>query len=262
MFNQYFNLISVLELNMLKIPSNIMYYYYVYIYNNKIIFLITNQLIIFLIILFIINFIIFITTFKLKYKPNLLQYIIENIYVFTINITQENFDSKTLKYFPIIFSIFIIITNCNLIGIIPYSYTITSQLCITLGIAISSYIIQLYTEIKIKKKYIFLRFLPTGAPLILTFFFIILEFISYISKIFSIAIRLFANIIAGHSLLFLISTFAFITLNILYYFYHFLIIYFIILSLIILLELFINILQSYVFTILCCIYINDTIKEH
>lgn len=154
------------------------------------------------------------------------------------------------KYIPIITSIIIFITINNIIGLIPYSYTTTSQIII--NITLSMTIIIGVTIIGITKhKYKFINlFKPTGItktiiPLIMS-----IEIISYISRIISLSVRLTANMLSGHIMLNLITTYGYkisrpITIIIIIPF--------------IILELGISIIQGYVFTILTSTYIKDSI---
>jgi len=150
----------------------------------------------------------------------------------------------------------------NLIGMIPYSFTITSHLIITFLLSLTIYIG--FNLIGIKKhKLNFLKILlPSGANILLVPILVPIELISYIFRVVSLPVRLFANMMSGHTLLKVIAGFSWSMLNI----NNFLFISFIIpLSLIVILiglEFAVAIIQAYVFTILICVYINDVLNLH
>jgi ATP synthase subunit 6 len=163
------------------------------------------------------------------------------------------------KYIPFIFNLFFFILINNLIGLIPYSFTTTSHIAITLTLSLS--IIIGVTIIGLKKHSIgfFKLFIPSGLNkgfikfLIPLIFFI--EVISYLTRIISLSVRLTANMMSGHTLLKIISNFG--LQYTLFYPYIFLIIPIIILIPVILLELGVAIIQAYVFTMLTASYIKD-----
>ena len=169
-------------------------------------------------------------------------------------------------YYTWILFCFMIIVSINLIGIVPYAFTVTSHIIVTFSL---SFILFIGINIRaiLDKKYSFFQlFLPSGAPGIITPFLIIIELISYIARVFSLAIRLFANIMAGHTLLKILIGFAFLilfqlpTTNWLISLVG--IIPFLLVIIITFLEVAIAILQAYVFTVLICLYIKDLYTAH
>lgn len=139
--------------------------------------------------------------------PNSGQYLLESIYLFIYNIISSNLEFENHKYFPYIFTIFVLILISNLIGLLPYSYTLTSQIILTFFLALSSFIGLLYIGIR-KHGINFLGiFFPPEAPLILAFLLVPIEMVSFFSRPFSLAIRLFANMTAGHVLLKILTSF-------------------------------------------------------
>ena len=165
-------------------------------------------------------------------------------------------------YFPLIFVIFIFILTCNLLGMIPYSFTVTSHIIVTFFLSLSIFIGVTIIGFAHHGIHFFSFFLPAGAPVVLGPFLVVIELISYISRAFSLAIRLFANMMSGHSLLKILAGFAWTMLSVggIFYVIHLvpLIIVFIITGL----EIGIAMLQAYVFTVLTCIYLNDSINLH
>lgn len=199
--------------------------------------------------------------------PNAWQSLVELIYDFVLNLVNEQIGGLSgnvkQKFFPCILVTFTFLLFCNLQGMIPYSFTVTSHFLITLGLSFSIFIG--ITIVGFQKNGLhFLSFLlPAGVPLPLAPFLVLLELISYCFRALSLGIRLFANMMAGHSLVKILSGFAWtmLCMNDLLYFIGDLGPLFIVLALTGL-ELGVAILQAYVFTILICIYLNDAINLH
>lgn len=223
-------------------------------------FIFTNSNFIFLIGVF---FIFFYYKIEKKFIPVKFQQIFENFFNITLELSYSNIGQKGRYYFPIIFVIFLFIFISNLIGIVPYSFTITSHLIITFSLALTIYIG--FNIIGIKKHKIkFLNLLlPSGASLNLVPLLVPIELISYIFRVISLPVRLFANMMAGHTLLKVIAGFAWsmmLSNNIFIFISHF--IPLIMLVLLMGLELGIAMIQAFVFSILTCMYINDAINLH
>lgn len=229
---------------------------------NYIFSYITNSsLFIFLAFSILSYFLYLITKFK-TLIPNNYQLIIEIIYTFILDLILENIGKKGIKYFPFIFILFLFILMCNLLGMIPYSFTVTSHIIITFSLSLSIFIGVTLIGFNIHGLHFLSFFVPQGAPKALLPLLVVIEVISYLARAFSLAIRLFANMMSGHTLLKIIASFAWtlLTMGGLLS-----LISFIPLTLIFAitgLELGIAFLQAYVFTILTCIYLNDTINLH
>nr|YP_009940671.1 ATP synthase F0 subunit 6 [Passiflora edulis]QNZ92481.1 ATP synthase F0 subunit 6 [Passiflora edulis] len=202
-----------------------------------------------------------------KSVPNAWQSLVELLYDFVLNPVNEQIGGLSgkvkQKFFPCILVTFTFLLFCNLQGMIPYSFTVTSHFLITLGLSFSLFIG--ITIVGFQKNGLhFLSFLlPAGVPLPLAPFLVLLELISYCFRALSLGIRLFANMMAGHSLVKILSGFAWtmLCMNDLFYFIGDLGPLFIVLALTGL-ELGVAILQAHVFTILICIYLNDAINLH
>lgn len=166
-------------------------------------------------------------------------------------------------FFPYIFCLFLFIVIANLIGLIPYSFTVTSQLIVTFSMAFFIFLGINIICIKFHKLHFFSLFLPSGSSLILGFVLIPIEVVSYFVRPISLSVRLFANMMAGHTLLKVIAGFAWNMMafgkNVIF-FAHFLPLF--ILVVVMGLELGVALIQAYVFTILTCIYLNDSINLH
>lgn len=145
---------------------------------------------------------------------------------------------------------------------IPYSFTVTSHIIFTFGLALSLFIGINIIGVREHGIKFFSLFLPKGVPLIIMPLLVTIEIISYLIKVFTLSIRLFANMTSGHTLLKIIAGFAWTMLQSggLIAFFH--IIPLVLLLILIGLELGIAALQAYVFTLLTCIYLNDVLDMH
>jgi F-type H+-transporting ATPase subunit a len=199
--------------------------------------------------------------------PNVWQSLVELIYDFVLNLVNEQIGGLSgnvkQKFFPCILVTFTFLLFRNLQGMIPYSFTVTSHFLITLGLSFSIFIG--ITIVGFQRNGLhFLSFsLPAGVPLPLAPFLVLLELIPHCFRALSLGIRLFANMMAGHSSVKILSGFAWtmLCMNDLFYFIGDLGPLFIVLALTGL-ELGVAILQAHVFTILICIYLNDATNLH
>lgn len=202
-----------------------------------------------------------------KLVPNAWQSLVELIYDFVLNLVNEQIGGLSgnvkQKFFPCILVTFLFLLFCNLQGMIPFSFTVTSHFLITLALSFSIFIGITIVGFQRHGLHFFSFLLPAGVPMALAPFLVLLELISYCFRALSLGIRLFANMMAGHSLVKILSGFAWTMLfmNNLFYFIGDLGPLFIVLALTGL-ELGVAILQAYVFTILICIYLNDAINLH
>lgn len=192
------------------------------------------------------------------FPKNNWQVVAESFYGIVLGIVNENAGPKGLKHFPLIFTTFIIILTCNILGMIPYSFTVTSHAIITFSTALAIFLgINILGVIK--NGYHFLSlFFPPGTPLVLAPLIVFIELVSYVFRVLSLSIRLFANLMSGHTLLKILSTFAWASVS----FWGLFIIPIGIICLITGLEVAIAFLQAYIFSVLLCIYINDAFNLH
>jgi ATP synthase subunit 6 len=200
--------------------------------------------------------------FKISLVPTLWQSLKENLYEITSSMVQDNLGKKGEVYFPFIFTLHILLLTCNLIGMVPYSFTVTSHIVFTFGLSLSIFIGINIIGIQTHGTKFFSLFLPRGVPLVIVPLLVTIEFVSYIIKVFTLSIRLFANMTSGHTLLKIIAGFAWTMLSTggLLAFFH--IIPLGLLIALIGLEFGIASLQAYVFTLLTCIYLNDVLDMH
>lgn len=199
-----------------------------------------------------------------KSVPNAWQSLVELIYDFVLNLVNEQIGGNVKqKFFPRISVTFTFSLFCNPQGMIPFSFTVTSHFLITLALSFSIFIGITIVGFQRHGLHFFSFLLPAGVPLPLAPFLVLLELISHCFRALSSGIRLFANMMAGHSSVKILSGFAWtmLFLNNIFYFIGDLGPLFIVLALTGL-ELGVAILQAHVSTISICIYLNDAINLH
>ena len=229
-------------------------------------FSITNQtFVIFLVIILSIFFYLSLLnpkTFSLYIIPTRFQVFIELLYKIIFTIVTSNVGKEGQTYFPLIFAIFFYILSFNLIGLIPYSFTITSHIIVTLAMSLFFFIGINLISIKKHGLKFFAVFLPSGVTSTLGLLLVPIEIISFVVKPFSLAIRLFANMMAGHALLKIIAGFAWSLMgcNGLLFLAH--LVPFLVLIPLMGLECVVAVIQAFVFTTLCTIYLNDSLNIH
>ncbi|PPR79267.1 MAG: ATP synthase subunit a [Alphaproteobacteria bacterium MarineAlpha2_Bin1] len=187
--------------------------------------------------------------------PNRLQSISELLYEFIANMVRDNASQDGKPYFPFIFTLFIFILFSNVLGLIPYSFTVTSHIIVTFALAMVVFIgVTIIGLVKHRIKF-FTLFVPKGIPLALAPLLIIIELISYLVRPITLSVRLFANMMAGHTLLKVFGGFV-VALG-------FLGIGPLVVTVALYgLELIVACLQAYVFAVLTCLYLNDALHLH
>ena len=188
--------------------------------------------------------------------PSKIQLITEMSYTFIAKMINDTAGSGARAFFPFVFTLFMFVLFCNMIGMLPYSFTVTSQIIVTFVLAAIIFVgVTIIGFIKHGIKYLEL-FVPKGVPIALLPLIVIIEIISYLSRPVSLSVRLFANMMAGHTMLKVFGGFV-ISLGLLGGWLP--------LSFsvaLIGLEILIAFLQAYVFAILTCIYLNDALNLH
>ena len=188
--------------------------------------------------------------------PGRLQSTAELSYEYVANMVRDIVGEGGMKYFPWIFTIFMFILVLNLLGLLPYSFTVTSHIIVTFALAAVVFVGVTIIGF-IRNGAGFLRlFVPSGVPWWLLPIIVVIELISYLIRPISHSVRLFANMMAGHTVLAVFGGFV-VALGILA---GWMPLAFIVAM--IGLELIIAILQAYVFAILTCIYLNDAFHVH
>ena len=188
--------------------------------------------------------------------PSKLQLVTEMSYMFIAKMINNTAGSNAKAFFPFIFTLFMFVLFCNMVGMLPYSFTVTSHIIVTFALAASIFIgVTIIGFIKHGIRYLEL-FIPKGVPFYILPLIVVIEIISYLSRPVSLSVRLFANMMAGHTMLKVFGGF--------------------VISLGLLggwlplgfsvaltgLEILIAFLQAYVFAILTCIYLNDALNLH
>jgi len=188
--------------------------------------------------------------------PGRMQSMAELSYEFIANMLKENVGSEGRKYFPFIFTVFMFVLFCNLIGMIPYAFTVTSHIIVTFGLALTVFVVVTLIGI-FRHGFKFLGFfVPSGVPAILLVLLVPIEVLSYFVRPISLSVRLFANMLAGHTLMKVFGSFV-IALS---WWGGWLPLSFI--TALTGLEFLVAFLQAYVFAILSCIYLNDAVHLH
>ena len=188
--------------------------------------------------------------------PSRFQSISEIFYEFIANMVGDNIGDKGRKFFPLIFTLFTFLLFGNMLGMLPYSFTFTSHIIVTFVLAMFIFLLVTLLGIFIHGFKFFGLFVPKGVPMIMLPLMIPIEIISYLSRPVSLSVRLFANMMAGHTMMKVFGGF--------------------VISLGLLggwlplgfsvaltgLEILVAFLQAYVFAILTCIYLNDALNLH
>ena len=186
--------------------------------------------------------------------PTKIQLLTELSYTLVSKMISDTAGSKAKPYFPFIFSLFMFVLFCNMLGMLPYSFTVTSHIIVTFALAAVIFLgVTIIGFVNHGAGYLKL-FIPSGVPLFLLPLIVIIEIISYLSRPVSLSVRLFANMMAGHTMLKVFGGFV-ISLGILGGLLP--------LSFTVALtglEILIAFLQAYVFAILTCIYLNDALN--
>ena len=187
--------------------------------------------------------------------PGRWQSMAELCYEFVANMIRGNVGAEGRRYFPFIFSLFMFILFGNILGMIPYSFTYTSHLVVTLGMAMVVFIGTTIIGFVKHGFHFFSFFLPHGTPWYIAPLLIPIEVLSYFTRPVSLSLRLFANMTAGHTMLKVFASFV-VTMGLLGVVP--------LLAAVALtgLEFLIAFLQAYVFTVLTCIYLNDALHMH
>ena len=195
-------------------------------------------------------------TQKKSLVPNKMQLIAEMAFEFVSKMISETAGKDARPYFPFILSLFLFVLVANLLGMLPYSFTVTSHIIVTFALAFFIFVgVTLVGFARHGISYLKL-FVPSGVPIFLLPLIIVIEVISYLSRPVRLSVRLFANMMAGHTMLKVFGGFV-VSLGILGGWLP--------LGFAVALtglELLVAFIQAYVFAILTCIYLNDALNLH
>jgi len=205
----------------------------------------------------ILAFLLFVVaTQKRALVPGRVQAMAELGYEFVAGMVRDNVGDAGKNYFPFVLTLFVFILFCNLLGLVPYAFTPTSHIIVTFAMAAVVFIgVTIIGFIRHGAHFLSL-FVPKGVPFVLLLLLVPIEIISYFVRPFSLSIRLFANMLAGHTMLKVFGGFV-VMLGIIGGWAP--------LAFIVVftgLELLIAFLQAYVFAILTCLYLNDAVHLH
>jgi F-type H+-transporting ATPase subunit a len=216
----------------------------------------TNSSIMMIAVLVILNVFLIYATKRKSVIPGRLQSIAEMSYEMIYNTTQSNLGNNGKRLFPLVYSLFMFILLCNMLGLIPYSFTVTSHIIVTFALAFGVFLLATIMGFVINGHKYLRLFLPKGVPVFLIPILVPIEIVSYISRPISLAVRLAANMMAGHTIIKVFAMFV-VTLGV----WGIAPLLFIVVLYV--LETLIAFLQAYVFAVLTCLYINDSFHpEH
>ncbi len=180
----------------------------------------------------------------------------EMTYEFIAGMVRDNVGSEGRKYFPFVFTLFMFILFGNMLGMVPYSFTFTSHIIVTFTLAMIVFILITVVGLVRHGMHFFSYFMPAGVPMLMAPIIVPVEIISYLSRPISLSIRLFANMMAGHTMLKVFAGFTVVlgllggwaplAVNVALTGFEFLV----------------AALQAYVFAILTCLYLHDAVHLH
>ncbi|MDR3531764.1 MAG: F0F1 ATP synthase subunit A [Rhodopila sp.] len=194
--------------------------------------------------------------------PGRLQAAAEMGYETIMSMCTETIGHEGRKFFPLVFTLFFFILFGNLLGVFPYFFTFTSHIMVTLALSLFVFLLVTVVAIKEHGLHFFSYFVPKGIPVALAPLMVAIEVISYLSRIISLSVRLFANMMAGHVMLEVFGSFIVMLggIGLLGYFPAALSLG--VNTILIGFELLVATLQAYVFAILTCIYLHDAVHLH
>lgn len=219
-------------------------------------FSVTTLTIYLILVSFAILFVYFFSIYNPEFIPTRFQLLVEFLYSFILGLVLQQAGLGAKCFFPFFLFIFSFILFSNLLGLIPFGFTVTSHISVVFVLALSINLGLIFLGFYKNGLKFFYLFIPSGSPVWLLPLITIIEFFSYLIRTFSLSIRLFTNMTAGHTLLHMVVAFSLLFLSysnfILFFFTLFLVLF------ILMLELGIAFLQAYVFVILSIIYMHDS----
>jgi len=223
---------------------------------------ITNSAIYISLVFLVIFLLAYISISKAYLIPGRWQIIAENFYTFVVDMVKQQAGSKAYAFFPLFITTFFIILMSNLLGLTPFGFTVTGHIIVTFSLALAFNLGFVFLGLYLHKLHFFSLFVPSGVPKVLIPLIVVIEVVSYLIRTFSLSLRLFANMMAGHTLLQILSSFVVAFLSVSGLISFLAIVPFALVFAVTLLEVGIAFLQAYVFTILLAIYANDSINLH
>ncbi|WP_293551702.1 F0F1 ATP synthase subunit A [Parvibaculum sp.] len=193
---------------------------------------------------------------KRSLVPGRIQSVAELSYEFVANMLRDNVGDAGKRFFPFVFTLFMFVLFTNMLGMVPYSFTVTSHIIVTFALAMFIFLGVTIVGFAVHGLHYFGLVVPKGVPVLMLPLLIVIETISYLTRPISLSVRLFANMMAGHTMLKVFAGFViamgymggFLPLAFMVAFTG--------------LEILVAFLQAYVFAILTCIYLNDALHMH
>ena len=226
----------------------------------------TNFLLVALLALFVIQSLVFLikesSSNSFFVIPSGWQNLIEKLYGILTQLLSDIITTGSEKYFPFVATVFMFILSNNLIGLVPYSFTITSHMTLTFFMSFSIFVAMNIIGFQKHGVHLFSLFLPANTGFFLALLLVPIELISYIAKPISLGVRLFINLMAGHSLLKVIVGFSWQMLLVENMKSIFFIVPLLVLVVLMGLELGVAVIQAAVFVTLTAIYLNDSEALH
>ncbi len=191
--------------------------------------------------------------------PTRIQSVAELAYEFVADTIRNTIGEEGMKFFPLVFSLFMFILVANIVGLIPYQFTVTSHIIVTVALALLVFFTVIIYGIWKNGMHFFDSFVPKGMPIYILPMIVLIEVISFLTQPVSHSVRLFANMLAGHITLFVFASFITMLggLGVLGWFGA--TIPLALTVALVALELLVAFLQAYVFAILTCIYLNRAV---
>jgi F-type H+-transporting ATPase subunit a len=219
----------------------------------------TNSALVMFIIVLAVSALMIGATSRRALVPGRLQSIAEMSYEFVANTVRSSAGTEGMKFFPFVFSLFMFILFANFIGLIPYSFTVTSQIIITVAFALLVFFIVVIYGFWRNGLHFLNLFVPKGVPKLILPAVVFIEVLSFLSRPISHSVRLFANMLAGHITLQVFAAFIIMLAGAGVLGWFGAVLPFAMVIALTALELLVAFLQAYVFAILTCIYLNDAI---
>lgn len=219
----------------------------------------TNSALYMLVIVAIVSMLLIGATAPRAIVPGRLQAVAELSYEFVANTLRSSTGAEGMRFFPFVFTLFMFVLTANLIGLIPYSFTVTSQIIITATLALLVFFIVVgYGFWQHGLRFLNL-FVPKGVPIYILPAIVAIEILSFLSRPISHSVRLFANMLAGHITLQVFAGFIIMLASWGLLGWFGAILPLLMVVMLIALEVLVAFLQAYVFAILTCIYLNDAL---
>ncbi len=199
---------------------------------------------------------------KKSMVPGRIQILGEMLYMFIADMVRNTIGPKGTRYFPFVFTLFVFVLMGNMLGLMPYSFTYTSHLAVTGGLALLIFAMVIIFGLFNHGFKFFTLFAPPGVPWFIYPVLVPIEIVSFFVRPLTLAVRLFANMMAGHIMLKVVAGFAAGTATMGVGYLALGAFPVIINMMLIAFELLVAAIQAYVFAILTCVYLKDTVDLH